>query len=281
MLEKLAPAKINLVLEVLGRRNDGYHEIKSIMQTVSICDRIVFEPDTSLSLTTNLSSIQEEDNLVYQAAKLLKDSAGFKQGARITIEKLIPDGAGFGGGSSDAATTLISLNELWGLKLSASRLLGLAENLGSDVPFFIHGGTALIEGRGEKVTPLKWLYKLWYVISVPEVKIDNKTRKMYSLLTQKDFSAGEHLNAVLEAINTDRRVQVSMLYNVFDSVGLKAFPEINQHWNMLVNAGIGYLHLSGSGPAIFCAFTTEVEAKNACSNIRKSGVNAFLAETFS
>jgi 4-diphosphocytidyl-2-C-methyl-D-erythritol kinase len=281
MLEKQAPAKTNLVLEVLGRREDGYHEIKSIMQTANICDRISFERDASLSLNTNLPQIPNEDNLIHRAALLLKNYTGFKKGARITLEKRIPDGAGFGGGSSDAATTLISLNELWELKLSVSDLLELAAKLGSDVPFFIYGGTALVEGRGEKVTPLKCLHKLWYVIYVPHIKIDDKTRKMYSLLTVENFTAGEHSNAILETLKTDKRVQVSMFYNVFDGVGLKAFPEIGLCWNIFVSAGVEFPHLSGSGPSIFGAFPTQAEAKRAYANIRKSGVKAFLAETFS
>jgi 4-diphosphocytidyl-2-C-methyl-D-erythritol kinase len=281
MLEKLAPAKINLVLEVLGRRNDGYHEIKSIMQTVNICDRIYFESHNSLLLKTALSTVPEEKNLVYRAAMLLKETTLFKDGARITLEKLIPDGAGLGGGSSDAATTLISLNELWGLNLGINQLSRMAEKLGSDVPFFIQGGTALIEGRGEKVISLNWSDKLWYIVSIPEVKIIDKTKKMYSLLTDKDFSVGEHLSPVLGAINAGQQVQSSMFYNVFDSVGLKSFPEISQHWDAFIKAGISYPHLSGSGPAVFSAFTDEVEAKKACSSIRKYGVNAFLIETFS
>src|SRR4030042_493313 len=154
MLNYLAPAKINLVLEVLGKRDDGYHEIRSLVQTIGLCDVISFELADVISLECSEPTLQTSDNLVIQAAELLRKVSGCQTGVKIKLEKRIPWGAGLGGGSSDAASTLLALKKLWKLELDTSDLIELAARLGSDVALFIHGGAALTEGRGEKVTPL-------------------------------------------------------------------------------------------------------------------------------
>jgi len=151
MLTCVAPAKINLVLEVLAKRDDGYHEIRSLVQTISLCDVLSFELADKTSFECTEPSLQTSDNLVVQAAELVRKIGGYNKGAKIKLEKRIPRDAGLGGGSSDAATTLSALNGLWQLKLTTSDLVELAARLGSDVPFFIYGGTASMEGRGEKV----------------------------------------------------------------------------------------------------------------------------------
>lgn len=152
MLKLKAPAKVNLTLEVLGRRPDGYHEIGSIIQAIGLYDVLTMEPAQGLEVEPEM--IAGEENMVMKAARLLKDATGTLQGARLRLTKSIPVRMGLGGGSSDAAATLTGLNRLWGLGLSRERLLPLALALGSDVPFFVHGSTALVEGRGETVTPL-------------------------------------------------------------------------------------------------------------------------------
>src|SRR4030043_1892880 len=154
MLKYLAPAKINLVLEVLSKRADGYHEIRSLIQAINLCDVFSFELADETSFECTEPSLQTSDSLVVQAAELLRKVGGYNKGAKIKLEKRIPWGAGLGGGSSDAAATLSALNRLWNLKLTISDLIEPAARLGSDVPFFIYGGTALIEGRGERVMPL-------------------------------------------------------------------------------------------------------------------------------
>jgi 4-diphosphocytidyl-2-C-methyl-D-erythritol kinase len=164
VLTYMAPAKINLVLEVLGERDDGYHEIRSLVQTINLCDVLSFEPADEIAFECTEASLQTSDNLVVRAAELLREISGYQKGVKIKLEKRIPWGAGLGGGSSDAATTLSALNRLWELKLKASELIELATRLGSDVPFFIHGGTALIEGRGERVAPLAASMPGWFVL---------------------------------------------------------------------------------------------------------------------
>jgi len=148
MLTVYAPAKVNLVLEVLGKDND-YHQISSIVQSIDLCDVLNFQLDEEVCFECDVPSLKR-DNLVTQAATLLKESTKCSLGTRIELRKHIPWDVGLGGGSSDAAATLLALNELWGLGLPLSELVRLASKLGSDVPFFIHKGTALVEGKGEK-----------------------------------------------------------------------------------------------------------------------------------
>ncbi|GAI27125.1 unnamed protein product, partial [marine sediment metagenome] len=167
MLTGLAPAKINLVLEVLGKRDDGYHEIRSLVQTISLYDVLSFELAEGISLDCTEPSLQSPDNLAIQAARLLREVSGSEKGVKIGLEKRIPWGAGLGGGSSDAAAVLLALNKLWGLDLTTSGLVGLGAKLGSDVPFFIYKGTALVEGRGERVTPLSASLPGWFVLLLP------------------------------------------------------------------------------------------------------------------
>ena len=145
-----APAKVNLTLEVLGKRHDGYHDIASVMQTISLFDTLTFTPADNVKVSSNVSVLNNKDNLVYRAAVLLKDEIGVSEGADIRLDKGIPLDAGLGGGSSDAAAALLGLDRLWGLGLLKTQLKDLAARLGSDVPFFLRGGSALVEGRGER-----------------------------------------------------------------------------------------------------------------------------------
>ena len=148
-------AKINLALSVLGRRRDGYHDIETVFQSIDIFDEIELRPSPQLELeSNNLSGVPPEDNLVWKAAKLLAAECSVKHGASITLSKKIPPGSGLGGGSSNAAATLLGLCRLWGINASDTDLFTVAADLGSDVPFFLHGGTALGTGRGEKIHPL-------------------------------------------------------------------------------------------------------------------------------
>src|SRR4030042_180950 len=154
MIPLKAYAKINLTLEALSKRPDGYHEIASVRQATSLADTLTFEPAETLDFNCDVPELQTGDNLVLKAARLLKEISGYKKGARINLTKKIPLAAGLGSGSTDAAATLVGLNKLWGLNLSRAKLLELAAKLGSDVPFFLYGGTALAQERGEQGTPL-------------------------------------------------------------------------------------------------------------------------------
>ena len=154
-LTALAYAKVNLTLEVLGRRDDGYHDVATVLQTVSLYDRLTFAPDSEIRVECSISALSNPDNLAWRAAVALKEATGYAGGARITIEKGIPEAMGLGGGSSDAAATLVALNRLWGLGLTAADLEDVGRNLGADVPFLVGGGTAMGTGKGDYLKRLR------------------------------------------------------------------------------------------------------------------------------
>ena len=280
MLKYLAPAKINLVLEVLRRRDDGYHEISSLVQTVSLCDILDFELADEISLECSEPSLQTSDNLVIRAAELLKEVGGYHKGARIRLEKRIPWCAGLGGGSSDAAATLLALNKLWGLKFKTSNLTEFAARLGSDVPFFIYGGTALIEGRGEKVTPLPVSAPVWFVLLIPPLpKISNKTQQLYSRLDSSHFTDGHLVDRAVISWYKDKPIASSLFFNVFDKVAVDAFPGLEDYWRRFEEAGATDIHLAGSGPALFAPIDSESKAKEIQRRLRQQKLENYAVST--
>lgn len=280
MLNCLAPAKINLVLEVLGSRPDGYHEIRSLVQTISLCDAISFERADVISLECTEPSLLTFENLVVQAAELLKESSGYDKGVRIKLEKKIPWGAGLGGGSSDGATTLLALKKLWELKLKTSDLVKLAASLGSDVPFFMHGGAALIEGRGEKVTPLVASLARWFVLLMPPLpRMSGKTQQLYSRLDTSHFTDGRSVDKAVKLWSQDKMLAPSLFFNAFDKVALEAFPKLGVYWKIFEEAGGKDIHLVGSGPALFAPANTEAEAEKICGLLCQQGLEAYHVST--
>ena len=169
-LTALAYAKVNLTLEVLGRRDDGYHDVATVLQTVSLYDRLTFAPDSEIRVECSISALSNPDNLAWRAAVALKEATGYAGGARITIEKGIPEAMGLGGGSSDAAATLVALNRLWGLGLTAADLEDVGRNLGADVPFLVGGGTAMGTGKGDYLKRLPPLPRQWLVLACHSVQ---------------------------------------------------------------------------------------------------------------
>jgi 4-diphosphocytidyl-2-C-methyl-D-erythritol kinase len=280
MLKCLAPAKINLVLEVLGKRDDGYHEIRSLIQTISLCDVLSFELADAISLECAEPSLRTADNLVVQAAELLKEVSGCQEGVRIRLEKRIPWGAGLGGGSSDAAATLLALKNIWELKLTASDLIELAARLGSDVPFFVHRGTALVESRGEKVTPLAASMPSWFVLLIPPLpKVTNKTQQLYSRLKPRHFTGGRFVSRALKSWPQRKQIDASLLFNVFEKVAFNAFPGLEAYWKRFEQAGAIDIHLVGSGPTLFAPVDNEAEAGELQRRIRQQGLEAYSVST--
>ncbi len=249
-----AHAKLNLTLEILGKRGDGYHEVASIMQTMELADTVTVEDSDSLLLTCSLPELNVSDNLALRAAQLLRTETGVKKGARIHIEKRIPVAAGLGGGSADAAATLVALDELWGVGLSNDDLRQLGAKLGSDAPFFIEGGTATALGRGERIRHLPTPALPWFVIAVPRVALPDKTARMYRSLTPDDFTRGA-LTLKLEAriLHHGGDVPPQLLFNAFDNVAGKVVPEMDRCWKDMRAAGAREIHVAGSGPAIYAA----------------------------
>ena len=280
MLNRLAPAKVNLVLEVLAKRDDGYHEIRSLVQTINLCDVISFERASGISLECTESNLQTSNNLVVRAAELLKEVSGGEKGVKIGLKKRIPWGVGLGGGSSDAAATLLTLNKLWGLELTTSDLVELAAKLGSDVPFFVYQGTALIEGRGEKVTPLLASAPSWFVLLLPPLpEVPHKTRQLYALLGSQHFTEGQFVSEALEAWSQKKRIAPPLLYNVFDDIAFDAFPGLEGYWKRFEKAGAADIHLAGSGPAIFAPVDGEAKAQEVHRWLFQQGLEAYSVST--
>ena len=246
-----AYAKVNLTLEVLGRRPDGYHEIVSVMQTVDLHDVLELTPADGVTLECDRPGLGTPDNLALRAAAALRKVAGVRDGVHIELRKAIPVAAGLGGGSSDAAAALLGLSRLWGLGMSVGDLTPLAASLGSDVPFFLRGGTAMVQGRGERVRPLPGINLQWLLIVTPAIEVPKKTASLYSALPPSSYTAG-HLTRKLEArIRGGGDVPPQLLFNTFDDVAEEAYPGIREYLDTLYALGAREVHLTGSGPSLF------------------------------
>ncbi len=250
-IELQAHAKINLTLEVLGKRPDGFHEIASIIQTIGLHDTITLEPADDLTLECDVPELATDDNLVMRAATMLRDEAGTAQGARIVLRKEIPVSAGLGGGSSDAAAALIGLNRLWDTGLSTEALRSIAARLGSDVPFFLRGGTAMVHGRGEMVRPLPPADIPWVVVLCPDISTPDKTATLYAALPPVQHTGGLLTRKLEARIRGGGDVPPQFLFNVFDDVAREAFPGLSEYWDAFTALGAREVHVAGSGPSLF------------------------------
>ncbi|MGK0673681.1 MAG: 4-(cytidine 5'-diphospho)-2-C-methyl-D-erythritol kinase [Halothiobacillaceae bacterium] len=245
-----APAKLNLMLRIVGRRTDGYHELQTVFQLLDHGDRLAFEirPDGLIRKLDPPPEIPEADSLVVRAARLLQQASGTRLGADIRLDKRLPLGGGVGGGSSDAATTLVVLNHLWGAGLDEDRLAELGRQLGADVPVFVRGRSAWAEGVGERLTPLD-LPERWYVVACPPVHVstaelfaDPQLPRDMPRITLDDFWSGEHGNA-------------------FEPLVVRRHPIIATALEML--RPFGEPRLTGTGACVFCACTSEQAAEQA------------------
>ena len=251
MITLQAHAKVNLTLEVLGARDDGYHDVASIMQTVDLHDSLAIEPADEISLDCDQPELVTPDNLVLKAARLLKKTTGTDQGAHLVLEKEIPVAAGLGGGSSDAAATLHGLNRLWSLGLSVEELLPIAAQIGSDVPFFLYGGTAMVLGHGERVRPLPPADLKWLVLLTPSIQLPDKTRSIYAKLSPDLFTRGDLTRKLEARIRGGGDVPPQFLFNTFDGVAPEAFSGLQGYWDTLDGLGAREIHLAGSGPTLY------------------------------
>lgn len=245
-----AYAKINLTLEVLGKRPDGYHEIASVLQTVSLADDLTFEPADTLTLECDDPALSDDDNLVLRAARILQERGRTTKGARITLRKGIAAAAGLGGGSVDAAVTLLALNQLWGLKLGGGFLRGMAATLGSDIPYLLHGGTALAKGRGEDVTPLPF-YPASFLIITPNIQIPNKTAALYSRIQPEHYTTGRVTQRLVEDIWAGRKLKEPHQWNAFDRPAFALLPALHDLRLALLQVAWSRPHVCGAGPSLF------------------------------
>jgi 4-diphosphocytidyl-2-C-methyl-D-erythritol kinase len=280
VITRHAPAKVNLTLEVTGKRSDGFHEVVSIAQTISLHDTLTFEPAEDVALAVDNPALAAPDNLVLRAASLLRAHASGTPGARISLQKRIPLAAGLGGGSSDAAATLVALNDMWRVRLAPEELLRLASRLGSDVPFLVRGGTAFLSGRGEVVTGLPDAPARWLVLLCPDFPIAQKTGTMYRRLASVEWDTGETTRAAREELLAGRFPPERMLVNTFSRVADDVFPGLPALRARLRAAAAGRpVHLSGAGPTVFCLFEEQEEAHTAFRELREEGLPVYLART--
>jgi 4-diphosphocytidyl-2-C-methyl-D-erythritol kinase len=251
VLEK-APAKINLSLDVLNKRNDGYHEVKMIMTMIDLADRIELTPldENKITITSHSRYVpNDERNLAYKAAALLKERYNLSYGVNILIDKQIPVAAGLAGGSSDAAATLRGLNRLWKLGLSFDELATLGAEIGSDVSFCVYGGTALATGRGEVIEHIPAPPPCWVILAKPFIGVS--TSDVYGKL-QLDNVTHPNVEEMVQAIeNNDYKSICNNLGNVLEAVTLEQYPDVKQIKMQMQRFGADGVLMSGSGPTVF------------------------------
>ncbi|GLY12837.1 4-(cytidine 5'-diphospho)-2-C-methyl-D-erythritol kinase [Pseudobacillus badius] len=264
-----APAKINLTLDVLHKRADGYHEVEMVMTTVDLADRIELEPlkkDEIKIISHNRFVPDDKRNLAYQAAMLLKERYGIRSGVSIGIEKVIPVAAGLAGGSSDAAATLKGLNKLWNLGLSLDELAEIGAEIGSDVSFCVYGGTALATGRGEKIQHLPAPPNCWVVLAKPTIGVS--TAEVYKNLKINGLRHPD-TRAMMAAIETKNYDEMcAHLGNVLESVTLKLYPEVAQIKEQMERFGADAVLMSGSGPTVFGLMRHDSRMHRVCNGLR-------------
>ncbi|MGI6096963.1 MAG: 4-(cytidine 5'-diphospho)-2-C-methyl-D-erythritol kinase [Dethiobacteria bacterium] len=279
-LELEARAKINLTLDLLYKRSDGYHEVEMVMQQVELSDIFTFtEQPGVIELTGSDKTLSwGKDNLIFKAVQLLQP---FRPGAgvKITVEKRIPVGAGLAGGSSDAAQTLIALNRLWGLELSTAELCRLGAELGSDVPFCIAGGTALAQGRGERLTPLPPAPLLWVVLAKPK-DLALSTAAVYAAV-QEEHLQTDYTPGMVEALHDgDAEKIVSNLGNALEKVVLPYYPQV-AYLKKFASSQSGTVALmSGSGPTVFVLLSEYAAAKELFFCLKRFGYETWLTRIY-
>lgn len=267
-----AYAKVNLALDVLGRRENGYHDLRMVMQTVDLYDLLTFTPtdEPGVILTSNVSNLPIDGrNLICKAAALIMERYGVQTGVLIHLEKRIPMAAGMAGGSTDAAATLIALNELFRLGLSKDELCALGVQIGADVPYCILGGTALAEGIGEILTPLPRVPACPLVITKPDFGVS--TKEVYENLDLNLLEKHPDVDFMIQAIKDgDLKQMASYMRNDLESVTESRYPEIAAIKERMIAAGAFASMMSGSGPTVFCLCENEEIANHVAKEIREA-----------
>ncbi len=269
-----ALAKINLGLDVVRKREDGYHEVRMIMQTVHLYDKldITKTKENKIAITSNLSYVPtNENNLVYKAAKLLMDEFQIKEGVSVNLIKRIPVAAGMAGGSSDAAAMLYGMNRMFELGLSRQQLMERGVKIGADVPYCLMRGTALAEGIGEKLTQLPPMVKCPVLIAKPQISVS--TKFVYENLKLNEETVHPDIDRLVTAIrNKDLNAVAEHMGNVLESVTILEYPVIEQIKAQMIQSGAVNSMMSGSGPTVFGLFEDEKTARRAYEKMAASGL---------
>ncbi len=266
-----ALGKINLGLDVLGRRPNGYHDVRMVMQTVYLYDQILLEKTDKegISLKTNLFYLPvNENNLAYRAAKMLIDEFAIKEGVHISLEKHIPVAAGMAGGSSNAAAVLYGMNRLFHLGLTDQELMERGVKLGADVPYCIMRGTVLAEGIGEELTPLPAMPKCHVLLAKPPVSVS--TQKVYEKLDAQEVTKHPDIDGILLGLQTgDLKKITSSMGNVLENVTITEYPQIERIKDVMKEEGALNAMMSGSGPTVFGIYDDKILARRAAARIRE------------
>ena len=266
-----AMAKINLGLDVVRKREDGYHEVRMIMQTIRMYDQIMLteQKEPGIKVKTNVSFLPvNEDNLVYKAAKLLMDEFQVTSGVEIDLRKFIPTAAGMGGGSSDAAAVLVGVNRMFKLGLSKQQLMERSVAIGADVPFCVLRGTALAEGIGEVLTPLPPLPKCFVLIAKPPINVS--TKFVYTNLRANELTWHPDIDGQIQALRDGDLEEVCRkMGNVLENVTISAYPIISTIKEKMLQCGAVNAMMSGSGPTVFGIFSEREQAEKAAELLRE------------
>ena len=270
-LKLKAKAKINLGLDVVRKREDGYHEVRMIMQMINLYDKITLRKKTEpgITVTANLSYLPvNEDNLVYRAAKLLMDEFQVDGGLEIELQKYIPVAAGMAGGSTDAAAVMVGVNRIFQLGLNKKQLMKRGVKIGADVPFCIMRGTALAEGIGEELTPLPAMPHCSLVIAKPKIHVS--TKFVYGNLKVGELTEHPDIDGQVQALRENNLEQlVTRMGNVLETVTIPAYPVIDEIKHTMMKYGAMGAMMSGSGPTVFGIFEKEDKAQEVCRLLKK------------
>lgn len=273
-MELKALGKINLGLDVLGRRENGYHDVRMVMQTLYLYDQITIEKTEKpgIELSTNLFYLPvNENNLAYRAADLLMQKFGVEEGVKITLEKHIPVAAGMAGGSSNAAAVLYGINRMFSLGLSQEELMERGVKLGADVPYCIMRGTVLAEGIGEILTPLPAMPRCTVLVAKPPISVS--TKLVYEKLDAHEIEDHQDIDGVLEGLERqDLKKIASSMGNVLERVTVEEYPVIEEIKEMMKENGALNAMMSGSGPTVFGLYSDKRMAKEAAQKIKESGI---------
>ena len=286
-------AKINVALEVLGRRPDGYHEVCTVYQAIGLYDELRCAP--AAELTLDAPALPDgAPNLVLRAAAALQEATGCQAGAALSLRKGIPVAGGLGGGSADAAAALVALNALWKLYLERAELVRIAAQLGSDVPFFLLGGTALARGRGELLDPLPDPLPRWLVVLLPEAVLAEKTRRVYAMLDPKWYTSGGFVLTLAQRLRIDPAASWRPLGNGLEPTAMQLFPDLSAARDALLEATRAAWqefptpagedtepdwNLSGAGPALFSYFGDHRAAERCQALLAERGYAALVVPT--
>ena len=279
-----ARAKINLGLDVLGKREDGYHEVRMVMQTIGIYDRLILTkiPEEEIRITSNLAFLPvNENNLIYKAIKLLKDEYHFPGGVSVDLNKFIPVAAGMAGGSTDAASTMFGVNRLFGLNLSMGKMMELGVRLGADVPYCVMRGTALAEGIGEKLTRITPVPHMWILIAKPQINVS--TRLVYEQLDMGGIQKHPDIDGIIRAIEAQDVVRIAQsMGNVLENETVPLYPVIETIKQDMLSHGAINAMMSGSGPTVFGIFPDEQTTLACQAFLKKKGDarQVYITENF-